>query len=771
MSILDDMKEKLSKQLLDVAGVILIVINEDEIVNFVNKKATEVLGYTEKEIIGKNWFDNFIPEGLRDEVRRVFQQIINGKIELVENYENAVLTKNGDERIIDWNNSLIKDENGKIIGTLRSGNDITEKKSVEKQLKELNEELEEKVNQRILQVKTLYNIYRDMTQSFDLRDSMKIIASNISNIVEYDILAEVISQEGVNLILIKAPKGDMESTKKYISKIKQDFIKLNPSISRNIDKIDIIELDKSKIDEIRSFLSIPLIAEDEIVGLISLGSTKEGAYREEEISVLFNIADNISLALQRLQVILSAKEELETVLENTYDGIILLNQEKGIVLANKMGRGILDYIGLSLGDRFELNIDELEGKRVEKKFFDRTFILTTNLVRTDYVHGWLLSLHDVTEERVLQKRIVQQERLATIGQLAGGIAHDFNNILASIMGATDIIKDKITGSESKDLLNLITRQSLKGAELVKQILDFSRKTIIIPRKIKVKPFIKEFSKMVRTTLPESIELVIDVEDIMVTLDPVQLQQLLMNLILNSRDALPNGGKIEIIAHKANFNEIKDFEAEKINKQNYIHFQILDDGEGMSLAVLNQAFEPFFTTKPPGKGSGLGLSQVYGIIRQTNGYIDIESEVGIGTKISIFIPEYPGKIKEEEAKEEEEEIKGEGKILLVEDDNDVRDIIRKMLEIQEYTVVVAENGLEALDIHDESIDLVITDIIMPIMGGNELIAELRKKHPNTRFIMITGYMDISPPKDIKVLHKPISISTLAKTVKKEITTSN
>ena len=717
---------------------------------FSKSKTLAICQYSEKR---------FTPEILRDVLATHTKIVLNGQIHQNPYYIHPDLffAKN------------TKEISSELYRKVKE--DIIDRKKAEKQLKELNEKLEDKVNQRISQINTLYNIYHDMAQSFDLRDSMKIIASNISEITRYDVLAEVISQKGVNQILIKAPKGDEVTTDKYISKIKKDFIKLNPSTSNNKDKIEIVEFGESKIDEIRTFLSIPLIAEDKIVGLISIGSVEEEAYREEEISVLFNIADNISLTLQRLQVILSAKEELETVLENTFDGIILLNQEKRIVLANKMGRGILDFMGLSLGDKFDLNIEELEGRRVEKKLFDRIFVLTTNIVRTDYVYGWLLSLHDVTEERALQKRIMQQERLATIGKLAGGIAHDFNNILSTIIGATDIIKTNAICSESEHLLSLITRQSVRGAELVKQILDFSRQTIVLPKEIKIRPFLKEFSLIVRATLPESIELVVNAEDVMVKLDPVQLQQLLMNLILNSRDALSNVGKIEIVAHKANFNEIKDFETETIKKQKYIQLQVLDNGEGMSFAVLSKAFEPFFTTKLPGKGSGLGLSQVYGIIRQANGYIDIESEVNVGTDVSIFIPEYIEKIKEEKEEKEEVSVKGEGRILLVEDDKDVRDVIRKMLERHGYTVDVAGNGLEALEIYNESFDLIITDVIMPQMGGNELIIELKKQNPNARFIMMTGYLNISTPKNIEVLHKPISSSKLSQTVKKEITISS
>ncbi|MHA1199606.1 MAG: response regulator, partial [Candidatus Heimdallarchaeaceae archaeon] len=714
---------------------------------FSKSKTLAICQYSEKR---------FTPEILRDVLATHPKIVLNGQIHQNPYYIHPDL-------FFAKNTKKISSELYRKIKE-----DIVDRKKAEKQLKELNEKLEDKVNQKISQINTLYNIYRDMAQSFDLRDSMKIIASHISEITRYDVLAEVISQKGVNQILIKAPKGDEVTTNKYISKIKKDFIKLNPSTSNNIDRIEIVELDKSKIDEIRTFLSIPLIAEDKIVGLISIGSVKEDAYKEEEISVLFNIADNISLTLQRLQVILSAKEELETVLENTFDGIILLNQEKRIVLANKMGRGILDFMGLSLGDIFDLNIEELEGQRVEKKFFNRILILTTNIVRTDYVYGWLLSLHDVTEERALQKRIMQQERLATIGKLAGGIAHDFNNILSTIIGATDIIKTNAIGSESEHLLSMITRQSVRGAELVRQILDFSRQTIVLPKKIKIEPFLKEFSKIVRATLPENIEFTVNVEDVMAKLDPVQLQQLLMNLILNSRDALSNGGKIEIIAQRVNFDEIKDFEEETIKKQKYIQLQVSDNGEGMSFEVLTKAFEPFFTTKLLGKGSGLGLSQVYGITRQANGYIDIKSEVSVGTEVSIFIPEYLGKIDEEK---EEESVRGEGKILLVEDDRDVRDVIRQMLEMQGYDVIVAGNGQEALEIYDESIDLTITDVIMPQMGGNELISELKKQDSNARFIIITGYMNKSTHKNIEVLHKPISSSKLSQTVKKTITISS
>jgi len=229
----------------------------------------------------------------------------------------------------------------------------------------------------------------------------------------------------------------------------------------------------------------------------------------------------------------------------------------------------------------------------------------------------------------------------------------------------------------------------------------------------------------------------------------------MNLILNSRDDIVRGGKINITIEEVDSSKIVGFEKIEINRnQEYIHLTIEDNGEGMNEQTKKMIFKPFFTTKDPEKGSGLGLAQVYGIVRQSNGYINIESKLKGGTKVHIYIPKCEGLVEEEIV---EPASQGEGRILLVEDDEDVREITKMMLENQGYIVVSAENGEKALEIYNDSFDLVLTDITMPVMGGEKLIEKLLEINPQIKCLAMTGYSDVNVPVGIKVLNKPMIVS--------------
>jgi len=651
--------------------------------------------------------------------------------------------------------------------------DITERKKAEEILRRLNEELEEKVIQRTYQMETLYNIIKEISETFDLNEAMRIITKYISKLVDYDIIVQLITQEELNHIRIEAPKGNKGVIDDFIENVKEEFAELNPTASNNRDTTTIITSNKKPIQNISSHLSIPLIAEDKVVGFIVIGSEQEDAYIEEEIWFLYKIADNISHTLQRLKVIITAKKELETVLDHTSDSAILINSADSVVMANKAGNIFLELINYSetVGiDNEILDLEEL--KRIDKKELSlkgKTYYVSMNPIKTDFVHGWLLIIHDITEERELQKKILHQERLATLGKITGGIAHDFNNILASIIGAADFSLMSAENIESKEFLNLIIRQSERGASLIRQMLDFTRQAVIKPKPISLLDFIPEFSRVIRSSLPENISLSVNTKDWAVFMDQVQLQQLLLNLMFNSRDALIEGGKITITIEEIEHSKIIDFEEIEIDKnQDYIHFVIEDNGEGMNEQTKKMIFEPFFTTKDPGKGSGLGLSQVYGIVRQSNGYIHVESEMEVGTKVHFYIPKYEGLVEEEIV---DSARLGEGRILLVEDDEDVREITKIMLENYGYVVVTAENGKIALDLYNDSFDLVLTDIIMPVMGGEKLIEKLLEIDPQIKCLAMTGYSDANVPEGVKVLNKPITSSKLVNYIQNELGQEN
>ena len=685
------------------------------------------------------------------------------------NIDHRIVMKNGSVRDVNEQAQVVFDNEGKPIRMIGTVQDITYRKRTEEALKELSEQLEEKVEQRTSQIEISYSLIRELSYTYDLKEALRIIANYVKQLVDCDLIVDIISKEGVNLYHVDIPDISEVNLQKIMVPIQDTFHRLNPYISKNRNEYIVERRKEKELSDIKSFLTIPLIAESDIVGIIYAGSEKENAFSEDEIWFLYRIADNITQTLQKMKVIISAKEELETVIEHTSDGLVLLNAEKQIILANRVGRNFLEKIGFNLGEFFDFEaicFDKNDSDtRKEIMIEEVILVFAVAQIKTDYLDGWLLTFHDVTEERKMQLRIMQQDRLATIGQLSGGIAHDFNNLLASVIGAADLALYEEDEEEKQQFLNLIIRQSERGASLIRQMLDFSRQTLVLPKVIDVQDFFNEFTNVIRAILPENIVLDIYSEDALICMDSLQLQQLLMNLVLNSKDAMSNSGKITLSANSVHHSKVRDWEdilpEEKID---YVHFIVEDSGNGINELDLKRVFEPFFTTKEVGKGSGLGLAQVYGIVRQSNSHILIESEVDKGTTVHLYIPQYYGEV----SKEIEDVIEiGKGNVLLAEDNDDVRKIYTSILEKYGFSVVSVSNGEDALAIIDDQIDLLITDIVMPKMGGEELIIQLRDKKPKLKFLAITGYSDITIPDDVTVVQKPISASKLISFAKKAI----
>ena len=382
---------------------------------------------------------------------------------------------------------------------------------------------------------------------------------------------------------------------------------------------------------------------------------------------------------------------------------------------------------------------------------------------------WVVVVREVTLERETQSRIQMQERLATVGQLAAGIAHDFNNILAAIVVYADLLKrDPNLLSASQERLNIIQEQVHRAASLIRQILDFSRSSVMEQSKLDLLPFVKELDKLLRRVLPETIQIELNYQPgvYLVNADPTRLQQVFMNLAVNARDASENGGVLEFNLDQVQIQAGETPPCPDIPAGIWNRITVKDSGEGIPAEVLPHIFEPFFTTKPVGEGTGLGLAQAYGIIKQHDGYIDAHSELGKGTIFHIYLPAQLPVNEQTDRTDIPTVAKGSGEIiLLVEDDFSTREAINTLLEDLGYVVVTASNGQQALGIYEtkaDEIDLVISDLVMPIMGGVKLYQKLTMRWPEVKMLFITGH----PEKDgdrallesgnVNWLQKPFSV---------------
>lgn len=389
---------------------------------------------------------------------------------------------------------------------------------------------------------------------------------------------------------------------------------------------------------------------------------------------------------------------------------------------------------------------------------------------------------DVSERKQLEEQLRQSQKLESVGQLAGGIAHDFNNLLTAISGYSQIVLRRLPENDpTRHNVIEIKKASDRAASLTHQLLAFSRKQVLEPKVLDLNEVVTDMDKLLARLIGEDIRLITKCSPSVerVKADPGQLAQVIINLAVNSRDAMPNGGKVTIETRNIVLDEMYARTHRPIRAGRYVMLTVSDTGEGMDSETRKQIFEPFFTTKEVGKGTGLGLSLVYGVVKQSGGYIFAESEVGRGTSFNIFLPPAEGEV-EETGCVTVEVPRGNGTVLLVEDEQPVREVVRDFLEIEGYQVLEASNGAQAIEVcerHNSTIDLLITDVIMPKMGGSELAQTLTKRRPDLKVLYMSGYADDDIARQgilkpgTNFLHKPFTPEILARKVHETMSTSS
>lgn len=379
--------------------------------------------------------------------------------------------------------------------------------------------------------------------------------------------------------------------------------------------------------------------------------------------------------------------------------------------------------------------------------------------------------------RQSEEQLRQAHKIEAVGRLASGVAHDFNNILTVITGHSELLLRQLDADDPRRKnAEQIEKAAYRAAALTRQLLTFSRKQVIEPRVLKLNAIILNIEKMLRRLIGEDIEFctVLDSAAGHIKADPGQIEQVIMNLAVNARDAMPNGGKLTVTTANTTLdkNQLKHFP--DLCAGDYVMLTIADTGTGMSEEVKAHLFEPFFTTKPPGKGTGLGLATCFGIVKQSTGHINVHSELGRGTTFKIYFPQVQSALESPRVRIMPTEATGGNEtVLLVEDEPVVRELAVATLREKGYTVVEAVNGEEGLRMarqHDGKIDLVLTDVVMPVMGGKEMADALRTSHPDTKVLFTSGYTEdamghhgVLRP-GILFLQKPYMTATLARKVR-------
>jgi len=420
-------------------------------------------------------------------------------------------------------------------------------------------------------------------------------------------------------------------------------------------------------------------------------------------------------------------------------------------------------------------------KQIGKEWNERNNHLM--LIASDILGNALENSHIEQEKKLIQDQLYQSQKMEVVGKLAGGIAHDFNNLLTAINGYSEIALKKIKKDEPVETdLEVILDCGMKAARLTEKLLGFSRKQIAIPIVLNLNKIILELNKMLARLIPKEIEFVQNLSDepCVIKADPSQIEQIIVNLVVNACDAMNNKGKLTILTDTISFKKEIPILFSTITPGDYAVLQVTDTGSGITKEILNHIFEPFFTTKKVNEGTGLGLSTVFGIINQNNGFIDVESEVDRGTTFSIYLPESTddnSSINDSLTIKEDYQLpEGTEKILLIEDEDNIRDFVSSILEDQGYTVISGHNGEAGLEIAESinyDFDLLIADVRMPKISGPEMAKQLLIHNPKLKILFVSGH-DNDELADAELseftyhfLQKPFTIASLTQKVRKLI----
>jgi len=516
-----------------------------------------------------------------------------------------------------------------------------------------------------------------------------------------------------------------------------------------------------------------------------------------EVIGVFGSYEDITERKRAEQELRRSEERYRTLVEQASDGIFVTDQEGNFVDVNSSACAMVGYsrselLSMHMRDLVRpediaeqpLRFPELRAgkhtvteRRLKRKDGELVPVeISAKMLPDGRIQGIARDISErkrAEEERErLEAQLRQAQKMETVGQLAGGIAHDFNNLLTAIQGHAELLmQDADVPERWIGDLEEIRKASRRGASLTQQLLAFSRRQVLVPRTLDLNAVVSDLENMLRRLVGPTLQLEIqrDPDLGLVRADPSQVEQVVMNLVVNARDAMPRGGSVVIETRNAEFDAAFVETHPGAQPGSYVALCVRDGGRGMDAATLERAFEPFFTTKGPGEGSGLGLSMVYGIVKQSGGYVWLSSEPGAGTECTVYLPRVSGAVEvEQEARASPASSHGWETVLVVEDTEQVRRLAGRVLRERGYTVLSTadpEEALEMAEAHDGPIHLLMADLVLPKMSGRELGERLRAHRPEIRVLYMSGYTQETVfqrgllGRDVVFLQKPFSIEAL------------
>ena len=551
-----------------------------------------------------------------------------------------------------------------------------------------------------------------------------------------------------------------------------------------------------------AWLGVPLKTPTATIGVLVVQHYEdENAYDQRDLEFLSSVGGHIALAIERRrsEEALRKNEEMFRLLfsHNPLPTWVIDRETLRFLEVNEAATRVYGYTGEEfkkmtvLDFRTEeeksrfLNYLEMNsgdglyhGRWKHRKKDGKVIEVETTVHELEYSgrRVRLIVAQDVSERQILEQQLRQSQKMEAVGRLAGGVAHDFNNLLMVIKGHTELLLNSLPPSEQHSRkIEQIDRAADRAAALTRQLLAFSRLQVLQPHVMNLNEVVQDMGKLLPRLIGEDIELVIrPAEDLgAIRADASQMEQIIMNLVVNARDAMPEGGRLIIETSNTDLDGRYSAKHPIVQEGPYVLLSVSDTGTGMDAETQAHIFEPFFTTKAQGKGTGLGLATVYGVVKQSGGFIWVYSEAGHGSTFKIYLPRVDRAVDRIGATSVSTEVpRGSATILLTEDEQDVREVAREFLESGGYAVIEARDGAEALALAEErkgAIHLLITDMVMPRMTGLELAARLKERQPGLRMLYMSGYSEraasesLQPDPAIRMLSKPFSRSALLRAV--------
>jgi len=785
------MEAKLYQQVVETMAQGIAVVDAETTLVFVNQELCDLSGYAMEELVGRPSAEFIAP----DQRMEFSFQVARRRQGVSHPYETVVVSREGEEIPILVSPQPLFDDSGEFLGSFAVVSDISTTRRTE------------------VEREVISQIIRGIVVTSNLDELLELIHRSLEKVIYAENCFVALLDDSNDTIYFPyfADKFDEFQEPIRRGKTCTDYVlRTGRPLLLSQERFDEL-VEQGEVELVGSnspsWMGVPLMTPTRTIGVLAVQHYEDvGAFSETDLEFFGSVGGHIALAIERKRAeekLYSTQELYTNVVESMSDGVLVLDSDFHFLYWNRAMESLatvpreevvrngrlpweifphLKDLGVDRMMRRAMAGEAQRATNLEHHLENGRSLVTNETYRPfrgadGEIRGVVGVVRDVTERRVAEQalrkseeQLRQAQKMEAIGRLAGGIAHDFNNLLTAINGYSELVLERLPEQDPiHEQICEIRKAGEHAAELTQQLLAFSRKQVIQPKVIDLNQQVTDLQAMLCRLIGEDIELVTELEPDLhhVMTDTGQFEQVVVNLVVNARDAMPTGGKVILRTENRELNG--DVPEEEVIPGHYVGLTVTDTGMGMEPEIAEQIFEPFFTTKEMGKGTGMGLSTVYGIVRQNGGYVWVDSEPGQGTTISMYLPRTMESLTTaQDAGARAEPLAGSETVLVVEDEAAVRSLMRLVLEQHGYRVLEASDAEEALKIFDHleaPLDLLLSDVVMPHMSGPTLAAKIQERQANLKVLFISGHADETIVQhgvllpDTELLVKPFSVKDL------------